>query len=134
MSSLAVDKAAGEALTAGSETVGALLAALRPSTAPFSSLRIVSTGLKLGLKPSTLRFTPSTSRLISSSSASRIASLNWCWNSPAIRRTLLVIWPSVRSAFGRSFGPMTMRATPPISITSPQLMSSIASRVPRSAA
>ncbi len=46
-----------------------------------------------------------------------------------MRRSFDVTCPTVRSAFGRSFGPMTMRATPPISITSPQLMSSMSSTV-----
>ena len=52
---------------------------------------------------------------------------------PICRGPLIVIvtpcCPTVRSAFGKSFGPMTMRATPPISITSPQLMSSMSSTV-----
>ena len=38
---------------------------------------------------------------------------------------LAVMLPTVRKAFGRSFGPMTINATAPITITSPQLMSNM---------
>src|SRR3712207_2283253 len=55
-----------------------------------------------------------------------MASLNWLWNSAAMRRTLAVMLPTVRKAFGRSLGPMTISATAPITITSPQLMSNMA--------
>src|SRR5215212_6839724 len=91
------------------------------SIAPLSSSWIVPSGLNA----LTCSFSPETSFLMSSSSASRIASLNCDWNSEAIFLTCEVMLPSVRSAFGRSFGPMTMSATAPITSTSPQLMSNM---------
>src|SRR5262249_50016266 len=39
----------------------------------------------------------SMSRLMSAISASRMASRNWSWNSPAMRRILPVHWPTARS-------------------------------------
>ena len=56
------------------------------SKAVFSEL----TSLPIELTSS---FSPQTCFLTSSSSASRIASLNWLWNSPAILRTLAVMLP-----------------------------------------
>jgi hypothetical protein len=43
-----------------------------------------------------------------------------------MRRTFAVMLPSVRSALGRSLGPMTISATAPITMISPQLMSNMA--------
>src|SRR3954452_14334214 len=96
------------------------------SIAVFRLSRAVGTGSKLVFRELTESLRPATCFLMSSSSASRMASLNWAWNSPASRRTLAVIWPTVRSALGRSLGPMTISATPPITSTSPQLMSNMA--------
>ncbi len=48
-----------------------------------------------------------------SRSASFIASMNWPWNSAAMRRILPMTWPTVRMTRGRSFGGMTARATMP---------------------
>ena len=38
-----------------------------------------------------------------SRSASRIASMNWPWNSAAMRRILPMVWPIVRMTRGNSF-------------------------------
>jgi len=108
--------------SAGAASVSEAAGANGVSIAPFSSSRTVW----IGLKSATDWFTPSTCFLISSSSASRMASLNWLWNSDAMRRTLAVMLPTVRRALGRSLGPMTISATAPITITSPQLMSNMA--------
>src|ERR1043166_6902632 len=67
----------------------------------------------------------STSFLRSASSASRIASWNWLWNSDAMRRTLDIHCPSVRSAPGNSFGPMAISATMPIRSSSLQPISNM---------
>ena len=58
-------------------------------------------------------------------SASRMASWNWPWNSPAMRRILVIHWPSVRSTAGSSFGPITMSATTPMMTSLPQLISNM---------
>src|SRR5215212_7154764 len=115
----AADAAGSAAGTSG--TAAAAFAAGVDSIAPLSSSWIVPSGLNA----LTCSFSPETSFLMSSSSASRIASLNCDWNSEAIFLTCEVMLPSVRSAFGRSFGPMTMSATAPITSTSPQLMSNM---------
>jgi hypothetical protein len=46
-------------------------------------------------------------------SASFIASMNWPWNSEAMRRIFPTYWPTVRSTRGKSFGGITARATIP---------------------
>src|SRR3954468_14779599 len=120
------DTANSGAAKAGATGSGVAEARGLASTAPFSSSRMVWMGLKLvAVEAATSRLRFSNSLRTSSSSASRIASLNCDWNSPARRRILAVIWPTVRNAFGKSLGPMTISATPPITITSPQLMSSM---------
>ena len=48
-----------------------------------------------------------------SSSASRIASMNWPWNSAAMRRIRPSAWPTVRMTRGKSFGGITASATMP---------------------
>src|SRR6266540_1585357 len=56
----------------------------------------------------------STCFLRSAISASRIASWNWLWNSDAMRRSLFIHCPSVRSTPGSSFGPIAISATRPM--------------------
>ena len=46
-------------------------------------------------------------------SASRIASMNWPWNSLAMRFILPTNWPAWRSTRGRSFGGMKISAMIP---------------------
>src|SRR3984957_19834351 len=48
-----------------------------------------------------------------SRSTSRMASINWPWNSDAMRRILPIVWPTVRITRGRSFGGITAKATIP---------------------
>ena len=76
---------------------------------------------------------PSTCFLRSAISASRIASWNWLWNSPAMRRILVVQWPIARRTPGSSFGPITMSATTPMTTNSLQPMSNIAPQTPKAA-
>ncbi len=40
-----------------------------------------------------------------------MASMNWPWNSAAIRRIRPIVWPTVRITRGRSFGGITAKAT-----------------------
>ena len=58
-------------------------------------------------------------------SASRIASLNWPWNSPAILRALPIHWPIMRSTPGSSFGPMAISATTAMTSSSLHPMSNM---------
>ena len=46
-----------------------------------------------------------------SRSTSRMASMNWPWNSAAIRRIFPTVCPTVRITRGRSFGGITAKAT-----------------------
>ena len=66
-----------------------------------------------------------TSSLTLSSSASRIASRKWSWNSDAMRRAFAVMAPTARNAFGKSFGPIAINATAPMTIISLQAMSNM---------
>src|SRR2546423_6067146 len=61
--------------------------------------------------PVAASFTSSKLFLRSAISASRIASWNWPWNSPAILRALPIHCPTMRSTPGNSFGPMAISAT-----------------------
>src|SRR6185503_7121978 len=70
----------------------------------------------------------------SCSSASRSASWNWPWNSPAMRRTLFMVRPTVRSTAGNSLGPITMSAMTPMTTSSPQPMSNMDQPTPAAAA
>ena len=62
--------------------------------------------------------------------ASRIMSSTWVWNSAAIRRAFLIIPVTAFMATGRSFGPMAIRATTPISTISDQAKSNMRARTP----
>src|SRR5215831_4581668 len=75
----------------------------------------------------------STCFLRSDNSASRIASWNWLWNSEAMRRSLLVHCPSVRSTVGSSFGPIAISATTAMSSSSLQPISNMEASTPRGA-
>src|SRR5277367_3476508 len=66
-----------------------------------------------------------------SRSTSRIASMNWPWNSAAMRRILPTAWPTVRMTRGRSFGGITAKATMPTMIILLMSRSNIAHRTRR---
>src|SRR5947207_3721372 len=63
--------------------------------------------------------------LRSAISASRIASWNWPWNSPAILRALPIHCPTMRSTPGSSFGPMAISATTAMTTSSLHPMSNM---------
>jgi hypothetical protein len=54
----------------------------------------------------------------SSMPVSRMAASRWRWNSPAMPRSLVTYLAMVRSIFGRSLGPTTMRAITAITMSS----------------
>ena len=66
-----------------------------------------------------------------SRSTSRMASMNWPWNSAAIRRILPTVWPTVRMTRGRSFGGITAKATTPTMIILLMSRSNMAHRTAR---
>src|SRR5580704_5773148 len=63
--------------------------------------------------------------LRSAISASRIASWNWPWNSPAILRALATHCPTMRRTPGNSLGPMAISATTAMTANSLQPISNI---------
>src|SRR6202035_1757930 len=63
--------------------------------------------------------------LRSAISASRIASWNWPWNSPAILRALATHCPTMRRTPGSSLGPMAISATTAMTANSLQPISNI---------
>src|ERR1700730_15501563 len=71
----------------------------------------------------------STSDLISSISASRMASMNWLRISAAMRRILAAACPTWSMTRGSSFGPMTINATIPTMISLPASKSNIRKRL-----
>ena len=71
------------------------------------------------------------SRRTSCRSASRTISSTWTWNSPAMRRAFLTIPATALIATGRSFGPISTRATTPISANSDQAKSNMRRSSPR---
>ena len=76
-------------------------------------------------KPVAASLTSSKVFLRSAISASRMASWNWPWNSPAILRALPIHCPTMRSTPGSSFGPMAISATTPMTTSSLHPMSNM---------
>ena len=103
---------------------------LLPKVGEYLSLMMSLSGSKLARLAVELPIS-STCFFSSVISASRMASWNWPWNSAAIRRTLPIHRPAVRSAVGNSFGPITISATMPIRTSSPQPISNMESETPR---
>src|SRR5262249_3449785 len=85
------------------------------------------------MPPPILPVASSMSFLMSAISASRMASRNWSWNSPAMRRIFPVHCPTVRSTAGKSFGLMKMSTASAISSSSPELKSNMVGSTPRGA-
>ena len=111
----------------------ALAAAAPASIAPFSSSRMVWIGLKLVLNATDglVHARDLLLDVVELGLAHRLVelTLELGRHAPDLARSCC---RRVRSAFGRSFGPMTISATAPITITSPQLMSNMArSSTPR---
>src|SRR5208282_5680874 len=89
-----------------------------------TSSRIIPAGSK---EASTFAFSLSASSSLRtfSRSASRIASINWPWNSAAMRRIFPTTCPTVRMTRGRSFGGITASATIATTISLPMSKSNI---------
>ena len=78
-----------------------------------------------GERPVATSLTSSKLFLRSAISASRMASWNWPWNSPAILRALPIHCPTMRSTPGSSFGPMAISATTAMTTSSLHPMSNM---------